>query len=205
MSKSVISLGSIFALLSAALIVMPASAQAARCVGKSCARPLASTSVSTSYRYKTVPRIRNVNRYRNVTRTSVRNLTRTKVRNVRQVRYRDVTRTKYVRRIHRIVTVTRVQPVVRVHTVTRVHHVMLTRVRTRVVRRVHVAVVPRIHTRTVMLNRTVHVAQTRMLPTRYAKGSSRTVMAGTRTARISGGPLYNYVKTKGTRRIKTKH
>jgi hypothetical protein len=210
------SLWSIVAFLSAAIMAMPASAQAQqRCVGRSCARPIVGTarpivgtSVSTSYRFRTVPRISNVNRYRNVTRTSVRNVTRTSFRNIQRVRFRDITRTHYMRHINRVVTVTRVQPVVRVHMVTQVHHVLLTRVHTRVIPRVHVAVIPRVHTRTVMLTQTQHVAQTRMLPTRFAMGSSRTISMGTRTARIaggtrmariSGGPLYNYVRPTGKR------
>ena len=218
MSKSVTSLWSIFALLSAAIVAMPASAQAQRCVGRSCARTIAHTrigpivhsSVSTSYRIRTVPRVSNVNRYRNVTRTSTRNVTRTAFRDIRRVRYHDITMTHYIRHVHRIVTVTRVQPVVRVHMVTRVHHVVLTRVHTRVIPRVHVAVVPRLHTRIVMLSRVEHVAQTRVLPTRFAMGSSRTVSMGTRTARISGGtrvarvsggPIYNYVGRKSAKRV----
>ncbi len=192
MSKSMTTL-SLFALLSAAIMAMPASAQAQRCVGRSCARPIVGTSVSTSYRFRTVPRISNVNRYRNVTRTSFRNVTRTAFRNIRRVRYRDITRTHYVRHINRIVTVTRLQPVVRVHMVTRVHHVLLTRLHTRVIPRVRIAVIPRVRTRTVMLTQTQHVAQTRVLPTRFAMGGSRTISMGTRMARISGGPLYNYV------------
>lgn len=218
MSKSMTSLWSILA-LSAAIMATPASAQAQRCVGRSCAQPIAGTarpivgtSVSTSYRFRTVPRVSNVNRYRNVTRTSFRNVTRTAYRNIRQVRYRDITRTHYMRHINRVVTVTRVQPVVRVHMVTRVHHVVLTRVQTRVIPRVHVAVIPRVHTRTVMLTQTQHVAQTRMLPTRYAMGGSRTISmgtrmarisGGTRMARISGGPLYNYVSPRNGRRMRT--
>lgn len=196
MSKSMTSL--LFALLSAAVIAIPASSQAQqRCVGRSCARPIVGTSVSTSYRFRTVPRISNVNRYRNVTRTSVRNVNRTAFRNIRRVRFRDITRTHYVRHIHRIVTVTRVQPVVRVHTVTRLHHVVLTRVHTRVIPRVRIAVIPRVHTRTVMLTQTQHVAQTRVLPTRFAMGGSRTISMGTRMARISRGPLYSYVGPMG--------
>jgi hypothetical protein len=198
MSKSVTSLWSIFALLSAAIVTIPASAQAQRCVGKYCARPSGGTSVSTSYRYRTVPRISNVNRYRNVTRTNYRDVTRTAYRNIRRVRYRDITRTHYVRHINRIVTVTRVQPVVRVHTVTRVHRLVLTRVHTRVIPRVYVAVIPRYRTRTVMLTQTQHVAQTRMLPTRYAMGSSRTIAGGTRMARIPGRTLYSYVRPAGS-------
>jgi hypothetical protein len=185
------------ALLSAAIMAIPASAQAQRCVGRSCARPIVGTSVSTSYRFRTVPRISNVTRYRNVTRTRVRNVTRTAFRNIRQIRYRNIMRTNYVRRINRIVTVTRVQPIVRVRTVTRVRPVLLTRVRTRVVPRVRVTVIPRVRTRTVMLNQTQRVARIRMLPTRFAMGSSRTVLLRTRTARISGGRLYSYVRPAG--------
>ena len=217
MSKPMTSLWGILA-LSAAIMAMPASAQAQQCVGKSCARTIAHTrigpivhsSVSTSYRFRTVPRVSNVNRYRNVTRTSTRNVTRTAFRDIRRVRYHDITMTHYIHHVHRIVTVTRVQPVVRVHMVTRVHHVVLTRVQTRVIPRVHVAVIPRLHTRTVMLSRVEHVAQTRVLPTRFAMGSSRTISMGTRTARISGGtrvarvsggPIYNYVGRKSAKRM----
>jgi hypothetical protein len=53
---------------------------------------------TTSYRYKTVQRVTN------------------------STRYKDVTRNHVVPRVHRIVTVTRVQPIHRVNVVTRVHN-----------------------------------------------------------------------------------
>jgi len=202
MSRSATSLWSILALLSAVIVAMPASAQTrSRTVARTRVGPIVHSSVSTSYRIRTVPRVRNVNRVRNVTRTRTRVLTRTAFRNIRQVKYHDITIRHYIRHTHRIVTVTRIQPIVRVHTVTRVHHVVLTRLRTRVVPRVRVTVVPRLHTRTVMLNNVVQVAQTRVMPTRYAMGSSRTVSMGTRMARISGGPIYNVVGRRAARRV----
>ena len=203
MSKSVTSLWSISALLSAAIVAMPVSAQVlrSRSVAHTRIGPITHSIVSTSVRVRTVPRVSNVNRYRNVTRTSTRNVTRTSFRDIRRVRYHDITMTHYIRHVHRILTVTRVQPVVRVHMVTRVHHVVLTRVRTRVIPRVHVAIVPRLHTHVVLLNSVQRVAQTRVLPTRYAMGSSRTISMGTRMARISGGPIYNYVGRKSSKRM----
>jgi hypothetical protein len=93
-----------------------------------------------------------------------------------------------VRHINRIVTVTRVQPIVRVHMVTRVHHIVLTRVHTQVIPRVHVAVIPRVHTRTAVLNQNQYVAETRILPTRYAMAGSRTVSVGTRMAGLYDMP-----------------
>ena len=174
---------------------------------RDCKHPVASTKVSTVYQYKTVQRVSNVNRYRNVTRTSYNDITRTKYRDIHHVKYRDVTRTHYVRHINRIVTVTKVQPVVRVHMVTLVHHRVVARVHTRVIPRVHVVVIPRVHTRTVVLNQNQYVSETRMLPTRTAMAGSRTVMAGTtriasnsraKSTRIaSSGPpkLYNMAKS----------
>lgn len=53
---------------------------------------------TTSYRYKTLQRVRNV------------------------TRYKDTTRTHVVPRLHRIVTVTRVQPITRVTMVNRIHN-----------------------------------------------------------------------------------
>jgi hypothetical protein len=179
MPNSTVWLRGIAALVGAMIVATPLSAQTQCGNGMSCNHPVASTKVSTVYRYKTVPRVSNVNRYRNVTRTSYNDITRTKYRDIHQVKYRDVTRTHYVRHINRIVTVTRVQPVVRVHTVTLVHHQVIARVHTRVIPRVHVAVIPRVHTRTVVLNQNQYVSETRMLPTRTAMAGSRTVMAGT--------------------------
>jgi hypothetical protein len=189
------------------IVATPLSAQARCANGLNCKRPVAGTSVSTVYRYKTVPRVSNVNRYRNVTRMSYNDITRTKYRDIHQVKYRDITRTHYVRHINRIVTVTRVQPVVRVHMVTLVHHRVVARVHTRVIPRVHVAVIPRVHTRTVVLNQNQYVSETRMLPTRTAMAGSRIVMAGTtriasngnvRSSRIASSSqpkLYNMAKS----------
>ena len=206
MSKSVTSLWSIFALLSAAIVAIRASAQAprSRTIAHTRVGPVVHSIVSTSVHVRTVPRVSNVNRYRNVTRTSLRNVTRTSFRDIRRVRYHDITMTHYIRHVHRIVTVTRVQPVVRVHMVTRVHHVVLTRVHTRVIPRVHVAIVQRLHTRTVLLSSVQHVARTTVLPTRIAMGSSRTISMGTRMARISGGPIYNYAGRKSPKRMMLK-
>ena len=103
------------ALVGAMVIATPLSARTQCANGMNCRHPVASTKMSTVYRYKTVQRVSNVNRYRNVTRTSYNDITRTKYRDVRQVKYRDVTRTHYVRHINRIVTVTQVRPVVRVN------------------------------------------------------------------------------------------
>lgn len=206
MSKSVTSLCSIFALLTAAIVVAPGSVQASsihtsgsRAMRASSVRVRpAVSSVSTSYRFRTVPRVSNVNRVRNVTHTSTRNVTQTRFRNIQKTRFHDITRTNVVHHIHRVVTVTRVQPIVRVHTLTRVHHVVLTRVHTRVIPRVHVTVIPRIHTHTVMVTHIQHVAQTRMLPTRFMRSAS-TVSMGTRMSRVSAGSstgrsLYSYVR-----------
>ena len=188
MPNSTLWLRGIAALVGAMIVATPLSAQTQFGNGMSCNHPIASTKVSTVYLYKTVPRVSNVNRYHNVTRTSYNDITRTKYRDIHQVKYRDVTRTHYVRHINRIVTVTRVQPVVRVHTVTPVHHRVIARVHTRVIPRVHVAVIPRVHTRTVVLNQNQYVSETRMLPTRTAMVGSRTVMAGT-TRIASGGKV----------------
>lgn len=188
----------IASLVGAMIVALPMSAQARCANGINCKQPVAGTSVSTVYRYRTVPKVSNVNRYRNVTRTSYRDITRTKYHDVHQVRYRDLTRTHYVRHINRIVTVTRVQPVVRVHTVTVVHHQVIARVHTRVIPRVHVAMIPRVHTRTVVLRQNQYVSETRMLPTRTAMAGSRTVMVGPRTTQMASNgklKLYNMAKT----------
>jgi hypothetical protein len=183
---------SIAMLLGAMIVSIPLSAQA-QCVGRGCRGPIVGTSVSTTYRYRTLPRVNNVNRYRNVTSTSYRNITRTMYHNVRRVTFRDITRTRYVRHINRIVTVTRVQPIVHVHMVTLVHHQIIARVHTRVVPRVHVAVIPRVHTRTVMLTQNQYASQTRVLPTRVAVVRSSTVLASTR------GPLMMYAGPRNRR------
>ena len=182
MLNSRVWLRGIAALVGAMIVAIPLSAQAQCGNGMSCKHPITSTKVNTVYRYKTVPRVSNVNRYHNVTRTSYHDITRTKYHDVRRIRYKDVTQTHYVRHINRIVTVTRVQPVVRVHTVTLVHHRVVARVHMRVIPRVHVAVIPRVHTRTVVLNQNQYVSETRMLPTRTTMVGSRTVMAGTTVA-----------------------
>ena len=195
MPNSTISLRGIAALVGAMIVATPLSAQTQCSNGMSCKHPVASTKVSTVYRYKTVQRVSNVNRYRNVTRTSYNDITRTKYRDIHQVKYRDVTRTHYVRHINRIVTVTKVQPVVRVHTVTLVHHRVVARVHMRVIPRVHVAVIPRVHTRTVVLNQNQYVSETRMLPTRTTMVGSRTVMAGTTVA--SNGKKSNRIASSG--------
>ena len=198
MPTSTLLLRGIATLVGTMVVAIPVSAQSRCGNGMNCQQPVAGTNVSTVYRYRTVPRISNVNRYRNETRTSYHDVTRTKYRDVHQVRYRDVTRTHYVRHINRIVTVTRVQPIVRVHTVTLVHHQVIARVHTRVIPRVHVAVIPRVHTRTVVLPENQYVSETRMLPTRTAMAGSRTVMVGTRTTQMAsnGKPkLYNMAKS----------
>ena len=196
MPKSTVWLRGIVALVGAMIVAIPMSAQARCGNGMNCKQPVAGTS--TVYRFKAVQKVSNVNRYRNVTRTSYHDITRTKYHDVHQVRYRDVTRTHYVRHINRIVTVTRVQPVVRVHTVTLVHHQVVAREHTRVIPRVHVAVIPRVHTRTVVLRQNQYVSETRMLPTRTAMAGSRTVMAGTRTTRMASTGklrLYNMARS----------
>ena len=108
MPNSTAWLRGIAALVGAMIIATPLSAQTRCANGLNCKHPAASTKVNTVYRYKTVQRVSNVNRYRNVTRTSYNDITRTKYRDIHQVKYRDVTRTHYVRHINRIVTVTRV-------------------------------------------------------------------------------------------------
>ena len=207
MPNSTVWLRGIAALVGAMIVATPLSGQVRCANGSNCKQPVASTKVNTVYRYKTVQKVSNVNRYRNVTRTSYHDITRTKYHDVRRIKYKDVTQTHYVRHINRIVTVKRVQPVVRVHTVTLVHHRVVARVHTRVIPRIHVAVIPRVHTRTVVLHQNQYVSETKILPTRTAMAGSRTVMAGTtriasnskaKSNRIasSGQPkLYNMAKS----------
>jgi hypothetical protein len=198
MPNSTARLRGLAALVGAAIVAIPASAQAQCVNGMNCKQPVAGANVSTVYRYRTVPRISNVNQYHNVTRTSYHDITRTKYRDVRQVKYRDVTRTHYVRHINRIVTVTRVQPIVRVHTVTLIHPQVITRVHTAVIPRIHVAVIPRVHTRTVVLRENQYASETRFLPTRTVMAGSRTVMAGSRTTQMASAGklrLYNMAKS----------
>ena len=80
MSNSTVRLRGIAALVGAMIVATPLSAQAQCGNGISCKHPIASTKVGTAYRYKTVQRVSNVNRYRNVTRTSYNDITRTKYR-----------------------------------------------------------------------------------------------------------------------------
>jgi hypothetical protein len=192
-------LNAIAALVGAMMVAIPLSAQARCANGSNCKHSIVGANVSTVYRYNTVQKVSNVNRYRNVTRTSYHDITRTKYHDVRRIKYKDVTQTHYVRHINRIVRVTRVQPVIRVHTVTLVHHRVVARVHTRVIPRVHVAVIPRVHSRTVVLRQNQYVSETRILPTRTAMAGSRTIMAGTRTARIASNgklKLYNMVQPR---------
>ena len=193
MPSSTVWLKGIAALVGAVIVAIPVAAQA-RCInGMNCKPSVARTNVSTVYRYKTVPEVSNVNRYRNVTRTSYRDITRTKYHDVRRIKYKDITQTHYVRHINRIVTVRRVQPVIRVHTVTLVHPRIVARVHTRVIPRVHVAVIPRVHTRTVVLRENQYATETRILPTRTVMGGTRTVVAPTRTTQFaSNGKLRLY-------------
>ena len=198
MPNSTVWLRGIAALVGAMIVAIPLSAQAQCANELNCKRPVAGTNVSTVYRYKTVPEVSNVNRYRNVTRTSYREITRTKYHDVRRIKYKDVTQTHYVRHINRIVTVRRVQPVIQVHTVTVVHPRVVARVHTRVIPRVHVAVIPRVHTRTVVLNQNEYTSETRILPTRTVMGGSRTIMAGTRTTQLASNGklrLYNMARS----------
>jgi hypothetical protein len=178
-------LWSIAALAGAVIGTIPLSAQAQQCANGRCNHPVVSTS--TIYKYRTVPKISDVNRYRDVTHTSYHDITKTQYHDVNKVAYKDITNTRYVRHINRIVNVTRVQPIVNVHTVTRVHNEVVARVHTQVVPRVHVSVVPRYHTQTVMLHQNEYASQTQMLPTRTAMAGSSTVMAGTRYAQVNAG------------------
>jgi len=201
MPNSAVWLRSIVALVGAMIVAVPLSAQARCATGMNCKLPVASTNMSTVYRYKTVPEVSNVNQYRNVTRTSYRDITRTKYHDVRRMEYKDVTQTHYVRHINRIVTVRQVQPVIRVHTVTLVHPRVVARVHTRVIPRVHIAVIPRVHTRTVVLNQNEYASETRMLPTRTVMVGSRTIMAGTPTTELaSNGKLRLYNMARSPKR-----
>ena len=203
MPNSTVWLRSVAALAGAIIVAIPLSAQA-RCTSgmNECRQPVGAAKVSTVYRYHTVQKVSNINRYRNVTRTSYRDFTRTKYHDVRRIQYRDLTRTHYVRHIDRIVNVTRVQPVIQVHTVTLVHHRVVARVHTRVVPRVHVAVIPRVHYRTVVLRQNQYVSETRLLPTHTVMAGSRTMAAETRTARVASSnsngnmKLMNMVKPR---------
>ena len=186
MPNSTIWLRTIAALAGAIIVAIPLSAQA-RCTSgmNECRHSAGPAKVSTVYRYHTVHKVSDVNRYRNVTRTSYHDIRRTKYHDVHRIKYADVTRTHYVRHINRVVNITRVQPVIRVHTVTLVHHRVVARVHTQVIPRVHVAVIPRVHYRTVVLRQNQYVSETKLLPTRTVMAGPRTMTAETRTARVA--------------------
>lgn len=95
---------------------------------RECAR--CAPKATSSFRYKTVNRVRHV------------------------TRYKDTTRTHVVPRIHRVVTVTRVQPITRVTMVKRVHN----RVLYRTLRR-HVAQTRVLPTKTVTTAKTIQLGR----------------------------------------------
>jgi len=94
------------ALIGAVSICLPMSANAQESEsgeGKEvscadCNRPIENTKVNTTYKYKTVERVKNV------------------------TKYKDVNRTRYQKIVNRVVNVTRIQPITRVSMVTRVHN-----------------------------------------------------------------------------------
>jgi hypothetical protein len=133
MPNSTVWLRTIAALAGAIIVAIPLSAQARCTSGIECRQPAGPAKVSTIYRYHTVQKVSDVNRYRNVTRTSYHDITRTKYHDVHRIKYADVTRTHYVRHINRVVNIKRVQPMIRVHTVTLVHHRIIARVHTQVI------------------------------------------------------------------------
>ena len=181
MPDSTIWLRSIVALAGAIIVAIPLSAQARCASGMSeCRQPAGPAKVSTVYRYHTVQKVSDVNRYRNVTRTSYHDITRTKYHDVHRIKYADVTRTHYVRHINRVVNITRVQPVIRVHT--------------QVIPRVHVAVIPRVHYRTVVLRQHQYVSETKLLPTRTVMARQPTMAAETRTARFASNNSHGNLK-----------
>jgi hypothetical protein len=195
MPDTTIWLRSIAALAGAIIVAIPLSAQA-RCASgmNECRQPAGPAKVSTVYRYHTVQKVSDVNRYRNVTRTSYHDITRTKYHDVHRIKYADVTRTHYVRYINRVVNITRVQPVIRVHTVTLVRHRVVARVHTQVIPRVHVAVIPRVHYRTVILRQHQYVSETKLLPTRTVMARQPTMAAETRTARFASNNSHGNLK-----------
>jgi hypothetical protein len=195
MPDSTIWLRSIAALAGAIIVAIPLSAQA-RCASgmNECRLPAGPAKVSTVYRYHTVQKVSDVNRYRKVTRTSYHDITRTKYHDVHRIKYADVTRTHYVRYINRVVNITRVQPVIRVHTVTLVRHRVVARVHTQVIPRVHVAVIPRVHYRTVILRQHQYVSETKLLPTRTVMARQPTMAAETRTARFASNNSHGNLK-----------
>jgi hypothetical protein len=181
MMKSLAGLCVIAALAGGAITATPDPAEA-RCTD--CGRPIAGTHVNTVYRFKTVQRVGNVTKYKDVNKVSYRDINRVHYKDITKTAYKDINRTKYVKHINRIVTVTRVQPVIRTHVVMRVHHEVVARVHNQVVARVHTKVIPRVHIQTVVLHENQHVAQTKVLPTKMVMGGTKTVMGGTSTKTV---------------------
>jgi len=107
-------------------VAVSTQAQAQRSNCAECNRP--ATKVNTSYRYKTVQRVRNV------------------------TQYKDVNRTNYQKHVNRIVNVTRIQPVTRVNVVTRVHNRMVVLHQTQ-----NVAQTATLPTRTVTTGKTIQI------------------------------------------------
>jgi len=107
-------------------LVISDQAQAQRSNCAECNRP--ANKVNTSYKYKTVQRVRNV------------------------TQYKDVNRTNYRKYVNRIVNVTRIQPVTHVNVVTRVHNRMVILHQTQ-----HVAQTATLPTRTVMTGKTIQI------------------------------------------------
>jgi hypothetical protein len=83
MPNSTVWLRTIAALAGAIIVAIPLSAQA-RCESgmNECRQPAGPAKVSTVYRYHTVQKVSDVNRYRKVTRTSYHDITRTKYHDV---------------------------------------------------------------------------------------------------------------------------
>ena len=113
-------------LAGALAIVTPVTPAAAQGNGARCAN--CGPTTSTSYRYRTVNRVTNSTRYRDVTKTHVR------------------------QHVNRVVTVTRVQPIHRVNVVTRVNHRTVVQNSTR-----HVAQTQMLPARTITTARTVNI------------------------------------------------
>jgi hypothetical protein len=80
-------LRSIAALAGAIIVAIPLSAQA-RCTSgmNECRQSAGPAKVSTVYRYHTVQKVSDVNRYRNVTRTSYHDIRRTKYHDVHRIK-----------------------------------------------------------------------------------------------------------------------
>jgi len=122
--KGLCGAASLLAAISITLLAPEAQAQRSNCA--ECNRP--ANKVSTSYKYKTVQRVRNV------------------------TQYKDVNRTNYQKHVNRIINVTRVQPVTRVNVVTRVHHRTVVLHQTQ-----HVAQTATLPTRTVTTGKTIQI------------------------------------------------